>query len=78
MCGDAYVRDCFHRHGSKADIAVVEGVMGLYDGALSTASLSHVLGLPVILVVDAYGMAESAGALIKGFRQWGSGCTPSR
>ena len=72
MCGDAYVRDCFHRHGSKADIAVVEGVMGLYDGALSTARLSHVLGLPVVLVVDAYGMAESAGALIKGFRQWGS------
>jgi cobyrinic acid a,c-diamide synthase len=72
MCGDAYVRDCFHRHGSKADIAVVEGVMGLYDGPLSTARLSHVLGIPVILVVDAYGMAESAGALIKGFRQWGS------
>ncbi len=72
MCGDAYVRDCFHRHGSKADIAVVEGVMGLYDGPLSTARLSHVLGLPVILVVDAYGMAESAGPLIKGFRQWGS------
>ena len=76
MCGDAYVRDCFHRYGSEADIAVVEGVMGLYDGALSTASLSHVLGLPVILVVDAYGMAESAGALIKGFRQWGSELHP--
>ncbi len=76
MCGDAYVRDCFHRHGSKADIAVVEGVMGLYDGGLSTASLSHVLGLPVILVVDAYGMAESAGALIRGFRQWGSEVHP--
>ena len=73
MCGDAYVRDCFHRHGSKADVAVVEGVMGLYDGALSTARLGHVLGLPVVLVVDAYGMAESAGALISGFRQWGLG-----
>ena len=46
MCGDAYVRDCFQRHGSKADIAVVEGVMGLYDGDLSTARLSGVLGLP--------------------------------
>ena len=40
--------------------------------ALSTARLSHVLSLPVVLVVDAYGMAESAGALIRGFRQWGS------
>jgi cobyrinic acid a,c-diamide synthase len=76
MCGDAYVRDCFHRHGSKADIAVVEGVMGLYDGGLSTASLSHALGLPVVLVVDAYGMAESAGPLIKGFREWDSEVYP--
>jgi cobyrinic acid a,c-diamide synthase len=77
MCGDAYVRDCFHRHGSKADIGVVEGVMGLYDGSLSTAALSRVLGLPVVLVVDAYGMAESAGALVKGFRQWGSELCPT-
>jgi cobyrinic acid a,c-diamide synthase len=54
-------------HAAYADIAVVEGVMGLYDGEFSTATIASVLGVPVILVVDAYGMAESAGALVKGF-----------
>jgi cobyrinic acid a,c-diamide synthase len=71
MCGEAYVRSCFQRYSSGADVAVVEGVMGLYDGDSSTATLAGTLGLPVILVVDAYGMAESAGPLVKGFRDWG-------
>ncbi|MEK7236886.1 MAG: cobyrinate a,c-diamide synthase, partial [Nitrospirota bacterium] len=61
MCGEDYVSNCFYRHSMDADISVVEGVMGLYDGEFSTARLSSVLNLPVILVVDAYGMAESAG-----------------
>ncbi len=67
MCGRDYVVDCFSKHSSDADISVVEGVMGLYDGNISTADLAAALGLPVILVVDAYGMAESAGAVVKGF-----------
>ncbi|MDP2280006.1 MAG: UDP-N-acetylmuramoyl-L-alanine--D-glutamate ligase, partial [Nitrospirota bacterium] len=49
-----------------------EGVMGMYDGEYSTAKLAGLLNLPVILVVDAYGMAESAGAVVKGFREYGS------
>lgn len=73
MCGEDYVRDCFKRNSEDADIAVVEGVMGLYDGTLSTAALASRLVLPVVLVVDAYGMAETAGALIQGIRDWGSG-----
>ena len=72
MCGPDYVRACFGRHASGADIAVVEGVMGLYDGDRSTASLAALLGVPVLLVVDAYGMAESAGAMVKGFAEFGS------
>jgi cobyrinic acid a,c-diamide synthase len=71
MCGEDYVKVCFERHSSGADVAVIEGVMGLYDGNLSTASLAQALDLPVILVVDAYGMAESAGPIVKGFRDWG-------
>jgi cobyrinic acid a,c-diamide synthase len=70
MCGEAYVHSCFHRHSSNSDVAVIEGVMGLYDGDPNTATLAASLGLPVILVVDAYGMAESAGPLVKGFRDW--------
>ncbi|MEW6713600.1 MAG: cobyrinate a,c-diamide synthase [Nitrospirota bacterium] len=70
MCGEDYVRDCFQKYSADTDISVVEGVMGLYDGKLSTASLAHTLNLPVILVVDAYGMAESAGAVVKGFTSY--------
>ena len=70
MCGEGYVRDSFLRHGSLADVSVVEGVMGLYDGDLSTARLARVLDIPVILVVDAFGMAESAGPMVKGFKDW--------
>ncbi len=67
MCGGKYVAECFRRNSADADTAVVEGVMGLYDGNHSTADLAAVLGLPVVLVVDAFGMAESAGAVVKGF-----------
>lgn len=67
MCGEDYVKELFCKLSSNADISVVEGVMGLYDGQLSTAKLASVLDLPVILVVDAYGMAESAGAVVRGF-----------
>ncbi|NOZ70244.1 MAG: cobyrinate a,c-diamide synthase [Deferribacteres bacterium] len=67
MCGREYVAECFRRNSAGADTAVVEGVMGLYDGDLSTAELAGALGLPVVLVVDAFGMAESAGAVVSGF-----------
>ncbi len=71
MCGESYVLESFYLNSLDADISVVEGVMGLYDGALGTATLAATLGLPVILVVDAYGMAESAGAVVKGFMSFG-------
>ncbi len=72
MCGEDYVKECYARNSSDADVAVVEGVMGLYDGTLSTASLAARLDLPVVLVIDSYGMAESAGALVKGFSEYAS------
>ena len=67
MCGKQAVIECFKKHAENADIAVIEGVMGMYDGEFSTAMLASTLGVPAILVVDAYGMAESAGAVVKGF-----------
>jgi cobyrinic acid a,c-diamide synthase len=73
MCGEQYVKNCYIRNAGDVDVAVVEGVMGLYDGTLSTASLAALLGLPVVLVVDAYGMAETAGAIVQGIRDWGLG-----
>jgi cobyrinic acid a,c-diamide synthase len=63
----------FRRQVRDADVAVVEGVMGLFDGydglseAGSTAQMAKWLGLPVLLVVDARAMARSAAALVHGF-----------
>ncbi len=71
MCGEEYVVECFVRHAADADIAVIEGVMGMYDGDRSTASLAALLQAPVMLVIDAYGMAESAGAMVRGFAEFG-------
>lgn len=70
MCGEDYVKECFYKYSTDADISIIEGVMGMYDGEHSTAKLAGLLNLPVILVVDAYGMAESAGAVVKGFREY--------
>lgn len=72
MCGSQYVRQCLVRHSADADAAVIEGVMGFYDGAeRSTAALAEAVGAQVVLVVDAYGMAESAAAIVRGFRMHG-------
>ena len=66
----------FARATPDVDVAVVEGVMGLYDGfaydddAGSTAAASKLLNAPVILVVDASKMARSAGAIALGFRRF--------
>lgn len=77
MCGRDYVIDCFNRHALNADIAVIEGVMGMYDGDFSTAGLASLLQVPVVLVVDGYGMAESAGAVVKGFAEFWTDTDPS-
>ena len=71
--------DCFSRHAAGADIAVVEGVMGLFDGydgrseAGSTAQMAKWLGLPVVLMVGARSMARSAAALVQGFERFDEG-----
>lgn len=68
MCGEEFVCSCFSKFSQEADIAVVEGVMGLFDGGSgSTAALAKFLNLPVVLVVDVKGAAESIAALVKGF-----------
>jgi cobyrinic acid a,c-diamide synthase len=71
MCGEDYVKGVFDRRSQSLDISVVEGVMGMYDGDYNSAKLAGLLGLPVILIVDAYGMAESAAAVVKGFNDCG-------
>jgi cobyrinic acid a,c-diamide synthase len=68
MCGERFCRDTFQRRFTGKDVAVVEGVMGLFDGGIaSSAALARELKLPVILVVDARSAAESVAAVVKGF-----------
>ncbi|WP_244467167.1 cobyrinate a,c-diamide synthase [Nocardia vulneris] len=74
-----------YRHGSRGcDLAVVEGVMGLFDGRIdehhagpvaegSTAQVAGLLGAPVVLVVDARGHSQSLAALLHGFATFDSG-----
>lgn len=75
MCTPAGVRRLFGR--SCAAVNVVEGVMGLFDGAAggrgSTAQVARILGLPVVLVVDARSLAQSAGALVHGYSTYQPG-----
>lgn len=70
MCGPEWTRECFHRNLAGADAAVVEGVMGMFDGgAGSAAALAKHLSIPVLLVVEVNSQAESAAAVIKGFTE---------
>ncbi|MEU7055486.1 cobyrinate a,c-diamide synthase [Streptomyces sp. NPDC046197] len=76
LCGPDLIGPLF-RHGSRGcDIAVVEGVMGLYDGAAgegelaSTAQVAKLLRAPVVLVVDASSQSRSVAALVHGFASW--------
>ncbi len=72
MMGEAGVRETFVRASAGADVAVVEGVMGLYDGldgtdTASTAHVAKILDAPVLLVVDAKGASRSVHAVVRGY-----------
>jgi len=75
LCSDQAVRQILRRGSRDADVAVIEGAMGMYDGrgdgsSCSAWSLSRHTGTPVILVVDASGSAASAAATALGFMKY--------
>lgn len=75
MCGTDAVLDVAVRAAADADLLVVEGVMGLFDGAgdgtaSSTAEVAALLDAPVVLVVDAAATSQSIAALVHGFRSF--------
>ena len=76
LCGEDWVRRSYRWHGGRAERVLVEGVMGLFDGRGagsegSSAAVAHLLGLPVVLVVEASRQAGSLAALVRGFRDHG-------
>jgi cobyrinic acid a,c-diamide synthase len=76
LCGPELIAP-LARHGSAgAEVSVIEGVMGLFDGAsgqgelASTAQVAKLLGAPVLLVLDAAAMSRSVAAIVHGYRDF--------
>lgn len=66
MTGEADVRARLYEAAGEADLILIEGVMGLFDGAPSSADLAQALGVPVLAVIDGSAMAQTFGALATG------------
>ncbi len=79
LCGPERIAPLFLHGAAGCDLALVEGVMGLFDGAAgqgelaSTAQVAKVLRAPVVLVVDASSQSRSVAALVHGFASWDPG-----
>lgn len=79
MMGPAAVREIFLRASAGADLSLIEGVMGLFDGKRatddegSTAHIARLLRAPVLLVVNAASMARTAAAIVKGCQAMAEG-----
>jgi cobyrinic acid a,c-diamide synthase len=78
MCGPEIIAPLAARAAAGAQTLVVEGVMGLFDGAAdgtpsSTAEVAKLLDAPVVLVVDVASMSQSVAALVHGYRSWDPG-----
>lgn len=74
MMSSNHVREIYSKYGKNSDISIVEGVMGLFDGANkmqgSSAEIAILLDLPVVLVVNAKATAYSVAPLIYGFKHF--------
>lgn len=73
MCGEADVAQRLHQAAAAADLILVEGVMGLYDGQPSGADIACRFGIPVMAVIDARAMAQTFGAIAHGLASFRPG-----
>src|SRR4051812_15123881 len=71
MVGEDFCRRQLIDAAQDADVILIEGVMGLYDGTPSSADLARALDIPVVAVIDASAMAQTAGAIVHGLRDYG-------
>ena len=76
MLGESVNREIFTRASAYADLSIIEGMMGLFDGSSpvneigSTAELAKQLDAPVLLVIDGSAMARSAAAMVAGYAKF--------
>ncbi|HEY6626114.1 MAG TPA: cobyrinate a,c-diamide synthase, partial [Ignavibacteriaceae bacterium] len=75
IMGEKGVLETFVRASQGADYCIIEGVMGLFDGLDSTeiassAHIAKILDVPVLLVINAYGVSRSIAAIVKGFSEF--------
>ena len=73
--GAAGVKKVFSENSKQADISMIEGVMGLFDGKgknsiSSTAEIAKIINAPVILIIDARKVAQSAAAVVYGYKNY--------
>lgn len=73
MMGEAGIRDAFLRWSKNADVAVIEGMGALFDGANGTgegsaAHIAAILDVPVVVVIDVYGMTRTTAAIMDGIK----------
>ena len=74
LTSETYVRQCFKAHSQAADFALIEGVMGLFDGASgttdagSTAQVAKLLNVPVVLILNCSSTSRSIAAIAHGYR----------
>lgn len=74
MMSDVHLKNVFNKYSSKVDISIIEGVMGLFDGAVkdkgSSAEIAKKLNIPVILVVNAKSMAYTIAPILQGLKSF--------
>jgi cobyrinic acid a,c-diamide synthase len=70
MGGEEHCRGLLYDAARDADLILIEGVMGLFDGTPSSADLAQLLGVPVLAVIDAESMAQSFGAIAHGLASY--------
>ncbi|MGB8365928.1 MAG: cobyrinate a,c-diamide synthase [Rhizomicrobium sp.] len=72
MGGEAHCRSLLFAAAQRSDVVLIEGVMGLYDGAPSSADLAARFGVPIFAVIDASAMAGTFGAIVHGLATYRS------
>ena len=73
MVGERDCKALLYQAAQEADLILIEGVMGLFDGAPSSADLAELFGVPVLALIDAHAMAQTFGAVARGLAHYRPG-----